>query len=100
MTTQQFWEQAVLVEIDRTADELITLASELIKIPSENPPGDCTQIGKFISTLLRDAGVDLDMLDPGQGRLSLVAHRIPGQDDASGPRHLVSGWPQRRGPDR
>jgi len=89
MTTQQFWEQAVLVEIDRTADELITLASELIKIPSENPPGDCTQIGKFISTLLRDAGVDLDMLDPGQGRLSLVAHRIPGQDDASGPRHLV-----------
>ncbi len=78
------WEETVLAEIDRTADELIELAGDLIRIPSENPPGDCTEIGEFIAAVLRKAGVEVDVLDAGQGRLNVVSHQGP-----EGDRHLV-----------
>ena len=64
--------KAVLAEIERTADELIELAGELIRIPSENPPGDCTEVGEFIAAVLRKAGVEVEILDAGQGRLNVV----------------------------
>jgi succinyl-diaminopimelate desuccinylase len=78
------WEETVLAEIDRTADDLVELAGELIRIPSENPPGDCTEIGEFIAAVLRKAGVDVEVLDAGQGRLNVVSHL-----GSSGDRHLV-----------
>jgi succinyl-diaminopimelate desuccinylase len=78
------WEEAVLAEIERTADDLIELAGELIRIPSENPPGDCTEVGEFIAAVLRKASVEVDVLDAGHGRLNVVSHL-----GSSGGRHLV-----------
>ncbi|GAA2834606.1 M20 family metallopeptidase [Kribbella solani] len=78
------WEQRVLDEIERTADDLIELAGDLIRIPSENPPGDCTEVSEFIAAVLRKAGVDVDVHDAGQGRISIVSHQGP-----AGDRHLV-----------
>lgn len=78
------WETKVLAEIEATADELIELAGDLIRIPSENPPGDCTEVGEFIAAVLRKAGVEVEVLDAGQGRLNVVSHQ-----GSPGDRHLV-----------
>lgn len=94
MTTKSHaWETRVLDEIERTQDELITLAGDLIRIPSENPSGDCTDVGVFIADHLRAAGLDPEIHDAGDGRLSIVVHRATSPSTAAGDtpeqRHLV-----------
>lgn len=86
MDSRTAWETAALAEIERTTPELLRLAGDLIAIPSENPPGDCTQIGRFIEDYLRQAGLDPIVYDAGQGRLNIVCHS--GEENAAG-RHLV-----------
>lgn len=44
--------QRLIDEVEANRDELIELCSSLIKIPSENPPGDTTEISQFISDYL------------------------------------------------
>lgn len=73
--TSAAWEARVLDEVERTRDELVQLAGDLIRIPSENPPGDCTEIGTFIADHLRANGLDPQVLDAGEGRLNIVVHR-------------------------
>lgn len=92
MKTPQEWEDAVLSAIDRSSAELLEFAGLLIRTPSENPPGDCTEVAQIIAAHLASAGVEVETFDPGQGRVSIVAHhgerggiRIDGGDD----RHLV-----------
>ena len=99
--TSADWEARVLDEIERTRDELVQLAGDLIRIPSENPPGDCTEIGTFIAEHLRANGLEPQVLDAGEGRLNIVVHRpvagdVPaaeaGTDDpqaGTSARHLV-----------
>ncbi|MFG3699386.1 M20 family metallopeptidase [Micromonospora sp. NPDC047620] len=92
-TTSPDWETRVLDEIERTQDELLTLAGDLIRIPSENPPGDCTDVGNFIADHLRAQGLDPEVHDAGDGRLSIVVHRAASNaavdDDPTTARHLV-----------
>lgn len=80
------WEQRLLTAIDDSAEELLALAGDLIRTPSENPEGDCTAVAGLIADRLRAGGVDPELFDPGQGRVSVVAHR---GDSAPGERHLV-----------
>jgi succinyl-diaminopimelate desuccinylase len=92
--TSPTWEARVLEEIEATSDELIQLAGDLIRIPSENPPGDCTKVGNFIAGHLRAAGLDPEVHDAGEGRLSIVVHRpaaaaAAGDDSTTVRRHLV-----------
>ncbi|WP_309064688.1 M20 family metallopeptidase [Microbacterium sp.] len=84
--TQADWEDRILAAVDETSDELLELAGLLIRTPSENPPGDCTAIADVIAEHLRGAGVDAELLDAGQGRVSVVAHR---GEKGEGQRHLV-----------
>lgn len=90
-TTSAAWETKVLAEIDRTQDELIQLAGDLIRIPSENPPGDCTEVGNFIADHLRANGIETEVLDAGEGRLSVIVHRAA----ASGTTDAGEGAPAR-----
>ncbi|WP_309127782.1 ArgE/DapE family deacylase [Microbacterium sp.] len=83
---QADWETRILEAVEETADELLELAGLLIRTPSENPPGDCTEIADVIAAHLRGAGIDAELLDAGQGRVSVVAHR---GEKGEGQRHLV-----------
>lgn len=85
MTTAR-WENRIVEEIDRRSDELLTLAGDLIRIPSENPRGDCTEVASFTSDWLTGRGVANDVLDEGDGCLNVIAHL-----DGAGPgdRHLA-----------
>lgn len=46
--------QEVIEYIDHNKDELFKLCSSLIKINSENPPGDSTEITEFIEKFLHE----------------------------------------------
>ncbi|QMU97525.1 M20 family metallopeptidase [Microbacterium esteraromaticum] len=84
--TQADWENRILTAVDETSDELLELAGLLIRTPSENPLGDCTEIADVIAGHLRGADIDAELFDAGQGRVSVVAHR---GEKAEGQRHLV-----------
>lgn len=81
------WEQRLLEEIDRRSDELLDLAGAMIRIPSENPSGDCTEIADFTAAWLRERGLDADVIgDAATGRLNVLSRS---GDIADGDRHLV-----------
>ncbi len=46
--------QAILDWIESEKEQLIKFVQELISIPSDNPPGDCWEISKFIERRLND----------------------------------------------
>jgi succinyl-diaminopimelate desuccinylase len=53
--------------------ELIDLAQRLIKIPSENPPGDTSEISAFVADYLRAHDWEPHWYEPSRGAVSLVA---------------------------
>jgi len=52
--------------------EIVKLCSDMIKIPSENPPGDMSEVASFIRSWLNDHGFIVDSYEPEKGRVSLV----------------------------
>ncbi len=58
-------------------EEVLELACKLVKIPSENPPGDMSEIAAFIEEYLSEAGVRVERYEPAKGKINLVA-RIGG----------------------
>lgn len=53
--------------------EVLDLACRLVKIPSENPPGDVSEISVFIEDYLSEAGITVERHEPEKGRINLVA---------------------------
>jgi len=53
--------------------EVLSLACKLIKIPSENPPGDMSEIAEFIEEYVSEAGVKVERHEPVKGKISLIA---------------------------
>ncbi len=53
--------------------EVLDLARKLIKIPSENPPGDMNEIAAFIEEYLSEVGVKIERYEPVKGKISLIA---------------------------
>lgn len=81
------WETRLLDEIERRSDELLELAGAMIRIPSENPSGDCTEIADFTAAWLRERGLDASVIgDAATGRLNVLSRS---GDPADGARHLV-----------
>jgi succinyl-diaminopimelate desuccinylase len=81
------WEDTLLAAVDERADELLGLAGDLIRIPSENPPGEAGEIGGFIARYLAERGLATSTHDAGDGQLNVVA-RAP-RPAGSADRHLV-----------
>jgi len=61
----------VLEEI--RGEEVLELACRLIKIPSENPPGDMSEIAGFVEDRLSSLGVSVEKYEPVKGRVNIVA---------------------------
>ena len=58
--------------------EVLDLACRLVKIPSENPPGDVSEISGFIEDYLSEEGIMVERHEPAKGRINLIA-RIGGK---------------------
>ncbi|HDD66692.1 MAG TPA: M20 family peptidase, partial [Nitrososphaeria archaeon] len=54
-------------------EEVLELACRLIKIPSENPPGNMSEIASFIEDRLSSLGVSVERYEPIKGRVNIVA---------------------------
>ena len=85
-TTPIDWERLVIDEIDARSDELLDLAGDLIRIPSENPSGDCTAVAAYVDGWLTGHDLPSEVLDAGDGRINVLSRydRHTGYD-----RHLV-----------
>jgi succinyl-diaminopimelate desuccinylase len=58
MLDKQELKDRLIQEVENRKEELIELCSQLIKIPSENPPGDSTEITTFIDQYLKSVGAE------------------------------------------
>ena len=79
--------QALLKALARHEDDLISLCSQVVQIPSENPPGDCTAIAAFVRDYLSAAGIESRSYAPKPDRPSVVATV---HDPGNGPRLMLN----------
>jgi len=63
----------LLAALDARQAELIDLCAQTVRIPSENPPGDTTDITRFVRGYLQDAGLYVNEYAPRPERPNLVA---------------------------
>jgi succinyl-diaminopimelate desuccinylase len=63
----RIWER-----IDTEKEDILDLASRLIKIPSENPPGDMREVANFISEYLEGYGISCERHEPEEGKINLI----------------------------
>lgn len=68
-------------------DDLVALCAQVVRIPSENPPGDCTAIAAFVQAYLGEAGIDSRAYAPKPDRPSVVATIY---DAGHGPRLMMN----------
>jgi len=59
--------------IDETRDEIIELCSKLVRFPSENPPGDMSEIALFLQTYLENRDFEVQAYEPKKGRISVLS---------------------------
>jgi len=57
--------------------EAVHFLADLIKIDTQDPPGDESKVAHYIEGVLKSAGVESEILEPVSGRASIVA-RIKG----------------------
>ncbi|NGP45727.1 M20 family metallopeptidase [Bacillaceae bacterium SIJ1] len=85
MTNKQELKDRLINEVENHKDELIELCSRLIQIPSENPPGDSTEITEFIDQYLKNAGAETHWYESADKMYNLVS--TIGED--RGGKHLI-----------
>ncbi|MEH7381225.1 ArgE/DapE family deacylase [Bacillus sp. JJ1533] len=65
--------QLLIDEVEARKEELIELCSSLIQIPSENPPGDSTEISQFIADYISKNGADVQWYESADKMFNLVS---------------------------
>jgi succinyl-diaminopimelate desuccinylase len=63
----------ILREIDRRRDEFIELCAEVVRHPTENPPGDTAALADFVAGWLRNQGIDAETVEPKPTWRSLLS---------------------------
>ena len=74
--------------IDSRKDEIIKLCCDTIKIPSDNPPGDTTELAIFFRRYLEERGFEVEYFEAREGNPNLVA-TIEGSE--KGPHLVLNG---------
>lgn len=69
-------------------DELLSLCQRLVRVPSENPGGDTTQVAELITQELGHPGIEVQRYEPRPGCVNLVAV-VRGAH--AGPRVVLNG---------
>jgi succinyl-diaminopimelate desuccinylase len=72
-------------QLRRDRDEIIRLVQDLVRIPSENPPGDTTDLYAFVTDYMEKRGLDYETVAPVPEWPNLVASFEGGNPG----RHLV-----------
>ena len=75
-------------EIDRRMPEFKELLGDVIRIPTDNPPGDTTACVAFLADYLRSKGLPADVYEPKATFQSLVSY-VTGKE--AGPNLVLNG---------
>lgn len=59
--------------MDERRDDLLTLCSDLIKIPSVNPPGDVSVIVRYITNYFKEHKISYDIVGANEDRPNILA---------------------------
>ena len=59
-------------EIERLRNEIIEYTREMVRIPSENPPGDETEVSDYVSKLLASLGFDVEQVESNPNRVNTL----------------------------
>lgn len=70
------------------AERLLRLASDLVRIPSENPPGQEAEVAAFLVRYFTDLGIEPTVQEVTSGRPNVLVH-LEGQDP--GPHLIFNG---------
>ena len=65
---KKIWE-----EIEERRKDIINLCSDMIKIPSDNPPGDTAQLASYLKEYLENRDITVEQYEPLEGSPNLVA---------------------------
>lgn len=76
-------------EMEERMDEWLEILSDLISIPSENPPGDTTEIADYYMKLLESYGVEFEVIAPKANMPNVVAQFEGGQGDPDTGKHIA-----------
>jgi succinyl-diaminopimelate desuccinylase len=71
--------------LNEDRDSIIALVRDMVRIPSENPPGDTTELFRFVTGYLGERGIDVDVVAPNPTLPNLIAT----VDGAAPGKHLV-----------
>ena len=79
------WKQAAWDEVERGRDEWVSLLAEVIRQPTDNPPGNTTELASYATQVLKREGFEPAIYEPLAGSPNIVvsiAGAAPG-------RHLI-----------
>ena len=63
----------LLDDLEADVKGLVELCSSLVKIPSDNPPGDTSKLASFIQGYLESLGVAVETYEPVEGVVNVVS---------------------------
>lgn len=66
-------QQSSLLAPDKAAQETATLLRDLIRIDTEDPPGNESKVALYIAAIFKREGIPYEILEPVPGRASIVA---------------------------
>ncbi len=81
-------ERELQVLLEKEAERSIKICQELVRIPSEDPPGDTADIAGYIFDLFKSEGIDCEIVSPHPEKPNVVA-RVKG--GKKGPRVVFNG---------
>lgn len=81
--------ETVAISMDNREDEWIAILRQFIQIPSENPPGDTTEVASYLTGLLDEREVPYEVIAPKEDLPNIVAHFEGESGDPDSGNHLV-----------
>ena len=80
--------KSILGEIEKRMPEFKGLLGDVIRIPTDNPPGDTAECVEFLAQHLRSKGLPADIYEPKKGSPNLVSYM---EGEKSGPNLVLNG---------
>ena len=65
-------EKRLIDEIKQLSDDIVEYTRDMVRIPSENPPGDETEISDYVSKLLASLGFDVKQVESKPNRVNTL----------------------------
>jgi len=62
-----------LEKVDSLSTELVDLTREMVRIPSENPPGDEREISELVAHKMKALGFEVELVEPKAKRVNTLA---------------------------